>query len=349
MTKKVTMKDIAKKVGVSHPVVSAVINDNYKSVKVSEKTRKRVLEVVKEMSYFPNAAGRSLSNRRTSTIGFLLSDNAADGLSNAFYSRFLAAIEDACRRKKYGLNVSLYNLSNVDTFVFPQKVGQRSVDGLILAGYLEKTVVNHFREFGIPCICLGEDMEFENMIANVCTEIVPKLFEIFDYLVGLGHKKIGICDESHRHENCFSNRLRRQSSEAGRELPADIVEFTASTGFCDYQSGQDLYKEWVGLDINQRPTAMISSDQTVISFMQQLRSNGFRCPEDVSVVSTCDSRLCEYASPAVTAIRHPAVEMGEAAVNILVKAIEEDVDLTAADSVHHIPCKIIYRESCREI
>ena len=164
------MKDIANKVGVSHPVISAVINSNYKSIKVSEATRVRVRETIKEMSYFPNAAGRSLSNRKTSTIGFLLSNDVADGLSNAFYSSFLSSIEKACRDKGYGLNVSLYNLSNVDTFVFPQKVGQRSVDGLILAGYLEKAVVSHFREFGIPCICLGKDMEFENIVANVSSD-----------------------------------------------------------------------------------------------------------------------------------------------------------------------------------
>ena len=80
--------------------------------------------------------------------------------------------------------------------------------------------------------------------------------------------------------------------------------------------------------------------------MRELHRAGLNCPKDVSLVATCDSSMCEYAFPELTAIVHPTYEMGVSATNILVDSIEQDAELVPEKSVKDFLGHVEYRRSC---
>ncbi len=343
----VTLNDIARVVGVKKATVSRVLNNKPNPVKVSETTRAKIFRAAKELGYHPNAAARALSTRRTGHIGFILSDNVTDGWSNMFYSRMFAGVEQACRERGYGLNVSLYNISNIDTFVFPPKVGQRSVDGLVLTDYVKAAVAHRFREFDIPCVCIGDNTEVTELIPTVATDIVGGLFQTICYAVGLGHRRIAM-----------HTGIRRREREVGR-MVMERMEQSPETAGCrllltgeilntepDYTSGKPLMDLWLGMPPEERPTTIIASDQALQGLLRELRKHGVSCPRDVSLISSCNTSQCEFTDPPLTSLELNQQELGRIAANMLIDHLEQGTSLGPEMSRNDFPCRIIIRESC---
>jgi DNA-binding LacI/PurR family transcriptional regulator len=346
--KRTTIMDVAARAGVGKATVSYVLNSSRTRVPISEPTRQRVMKAAMECGYHPNAAARALSTNRTGHIGFILSDSITGGWANAYFATIFAGVEQAARQRGYGLNASLYNLSNIDSFVFPPKVGQRSVDGLVLTGYVQARVVSRFKEFGVPCVCIGDDMEVAELIPTVATDIVDGVFQGVEYGAKLGHVKI-----------CYCVAPSRRGREVG-ELLKKRVESTPSTAHCrlilfnppeqgDYKSARPLFERWSQTVLKDRSTLILASDQAAIGFISELQQHGLQCPRDVSLLSTCNTDLCNFCFPALTAVDLDLETLGEIAVGMLIDHLEEGKPLTTQMSQSNHPCKMILRNSCMQI
>jgi len=343
--RRVTIADVAARAGVGKSTVSYVMNASRTRVPISEKTRERVLEAARECGYHPNAAARALSTSRTGHIGFILSDRISGGWANAYFAQIFTGVEAAARRRGYGLNASLYNLSSIDSFVFPARVGQRSVDGLVLTGHVEAAVAERFREFQIPCVCIGDDTEVAGLIPTIATDIVSGTLEAVRHAAELGHKNVCYC---------------RFQSRRGREVADALLERMASdplTSQCrmamfdpadqvDYRSAEPLLEWWRMMPEVERPTVILTSDQAALAFLGQLTKHGLACPRDVSVISTCDSDLCRICHPALTAMDLSVTRLGEIAVELLIDHLEQDAPLTPQMSHNDHPCRLVVRDSC---
>ncbi len=342
----VTLKDIADAVGVGKSTVSVVLNNKPNRIKISEKTRERIFQAVKDLNYHPSAAARALATKRTGHLGFMLSDVVADGLANAFYGRHLAGVERVCRDRGYGLNVCLYNLSNIESFVFPAKVGQRSVDGLILADHVEKAVIERFREFGVPCVSLGESVEVLGEIPTVACQFVDGMFEVVRYLVSLGHKRIAYhVVETRRAQEVLHLVSRR--TETDPTMPGcRVVPFCSERVGRDYGSAPELVKQWLAHPPAERPTAIISSDQAIVALLTELDSHGLSCPRNISLVAGGDTSFCKFSRPAVTALAVDCDAMGGTAATMLIDHLEDNTPLTVASSQNDHPCWLVKRASC---
>jgi DNA-binding LacI/PurR family transcriptional regulator len=278
-------------------------------------------------------------------MGFILSDSITGGWANMYYASIFAGVEQACRLRGYGLNASLYNLSNVDSFVFPPKVGQRNVDGLVLAGYVEAAVVARFREFGIPCVCIGDNVEVAELIPTVACDIVSGTFEAIRYAASLGHEHIAY--------NVVPSRR-------GREVGQLLIEQARSnpeTAHCrislaepkdqdDYSAAGPMVQNWLQIPSAKRPTVMIASDQTLIAFIGEMVHHGLQCPRDISLISSCDTHLCTFSYPALTAINQNLNLLGQVAVDLLVDHLDNDKPLNPSMSQNNHPCRLVVRESC---
>ena len=122
-----TIKDIAKAVGVNPSTVSRVING---TASISEETREKINQAMKELDYHPNSLARSLVNGSTFTIGLVIDAGNRDAFSNAFFIQSVIAIETVAQTKGYSVlitNNSLSDSSNIKTLV-----QERKVDGIIL-------------------------------------------------------------------------------------------------------------------------------------------------------------------------------------------------------------------------
>jgi len=344
-----TMSEIARRVGVSRAAVSAVLNPNYKTIKISPETRAKIQKVLDTNQYVPNAIGQSLKSRRTGHLGFILSDTIAGGWENNYFAKILTGVETVCSRRGYGLNISRYNLSNIDSFVFPRRVGQRSVDGVVLvSGPIQAAVVKRFMEFGVPCVCVGEDVEVAELIPTISCDMVGALHQAVAYGASLGHRRIGYCFHSTR---------------CGREVAERFVEFSKSqpnTKECEitlmetpgegnYSAGGPLAGQWVGMPGDRRPTCLIGNDQIMVSILKEITRLGFRCPEDLGLISTVNSSLCEYSNPGLTSLNLDLAELGERAAGLLIDHLENGTVLSAKMSQNNFPASFVVRESCRLI
>ncbi len=344
-----TMREVARLAGVSHPVVSAVLNENFKSVKVSEKTRERVLRVVRECGYYPNAVGRALSTRRTGHIGFILSDTIADGLANVYYANCLAGIEDACRRRGYSLNISLYNLSNIDSFVFPPKVGQRAVDGLILGDCIEAAVLTKFREFGLPFVCIGDDVEVKQEIPAVVSDCIGHTMMCFRYLAKLGHRCIGYHSPVRRRALEFADVYVRMAAEDPELAGCSIKVLTTSQRGADYDCAKPVLTSWLTMRPADRPTAIFANYQIVLALLKEMHKHGLECPRDISLISGLDTKFCELTEPAITCVRQDMAGLGRMAARLLLDHVEGVRELEPRTYTHESAGILMERESVRRI
>lgn len=343
---RVTLKDIAKAVGVGESTVSRVLNRRPNPIKISEATIQKIFSTAKELGYHPNAAARALATRKTGHIGFILSDNVTDGFKNNFFAQGLAGVEQACRERGYGLNISLYNLSNVDSFVFPKKVCERSVDGLVLIGYIEAAVVHRFKEFGIPCIAINQNVEVAGLIPTVASDVVDGRYQAIRYAAKLGHRRF-----------LYDTGFHPYLQEVGK-LVVNRAKISPETSHCrikildipekksDYSTAKPILDYWMGMPAGERPTVIIATDQTLFALLKEMDKEGLRCPEDISLISSCDSNLCELSRPALTAVDMKLEQLGRTAANILIDCLESGEELTIEHSKNDFPCELVIRESC---
>lgn len=344
-----TLKDIAIAAGVKKSTASLVLNDKQGAVRVSDMTRRRIKDAARELNYHPNAAAQALATQRSGHLGFLLSDTVPDGWMNAYYAQFLDGAEVACREHGYGLTVSRSNLSNVDSFVFPARVGQRSVDGLLLSGYIQHAVLLRFQEFGIPCICLGESLELPDDAPVLSTETTEGMCLLIKHALKQGHRRIGLCLGDTRHARNKARKIIDRlavDKDAPRWQP---IVMEPKGAIFDYSMGQPLFEQWRAMPADRRPTLMIASDQILLGFLQALHQAGMRCPEDVSLISGCDTRLCEYASPALTALRVDRKQLSSLAVQWMVDHLEKGADLALAAKKENTMGKLVERESVKNL
>ncbi len=346
----VTLKDIAKQVGVQASTVSRVLNGKNTKIKVASETKRRIFTAVKELGYHPNASARSLVTSRTKHLGLIMSDKVTDGFSNTFYSKYIEGVEQACRACGYGLNISLYNLSCIKSFVLSEGIGQRSVDGLILLGYAQAEVLKEFQAFSIPCVFLGDDVEEEHTVATVASDLIGGILKAIEYLAWHGHQRIAMtniayrrdCDSVHLHEQLIAK------DSVAKNVNFSVLDLLGKV--CgDFRDGPLLMKYWLDLPEDERPTAIIASDQAHTSLLREMRKVGLRCPEDISLISYVNTRLCEFADPPLTAIRQNVIQLADVAVKMLLKHVQLEVPLTAGDSRVNFPCELIVRDSCTQL
>jgi LacI family transcriptional regulator len=339
----VRVPDIAKIVGLSAPSVYQILAKP-DHPRYSAATRHRVLKAAEEMGYHPNSAAKALSTKRTGHIGFILSDTIADGWANAAFAQVLAGVENTCHKLGFGLNISRYNLSNLDSFVFPPQVGQRSVDGLVLTGYVEAAVVQRFREFGIPCVCIGDNVEVGGMIPTIACDIVDGLFQAVQYAVRSGHRRIVYWIEQTRRGREVGQLLIDRSRNNPLTAPCQITLKGFPNELGNYNDGKSMMEDWLSGSREERPSLVIATDQALVGFLMEVVKKGFQCPRDISLMSSCDTRLCEFTFPPLSAVHYDLTKFGEIGATMLIDHLNDGKALTGQMSRTE-PCRFLVRES----
>lgn len=186
MKPKTSLKDIAKIVGVSIPLVSYVLSNKGKENRVSEKTAKRIREVAKELNYHPNWNARSLKTNKTRSIGVIVAD-----ISNPFFSNLARTIEDEAFSQDYTV---IFGSSDEKVEKFNKVLDflkMRQVDGFIIAAPEgSREIIADLAKAGIPFVLI--DRYFNDLTTNYVTvDNFKASMQATNYLLGKGNKKIG--------------------------------------------------------------------------------------------------------------------------------------------------------------
>ena len=326
-----TIRDVAKRAGVSYTTVSHVLNNTRP---VSDDKRARVQAAIAEMHYVPSAPARSLKAKATSTIGLVVPNN-----TNPYFAEFARCTEGSLKRRGYRVF-----LCNSDNNVVTQReclraLHQNRIDGLIVASVDDnESIAEDLKAVRVPVVIV------DRPVAGLDADLVQIDHEAgammaTHHLLDLGHTRIG-CIAGERETAVSAIRVagfKRAMAERGVEvLPGAIVEgnFTCPGG---YAAARELFD-------TVAPTAIFASnDMMAIGALRAAAERGLRIPADCSIVGFDDIEMSRYVYPALSTVGQAILRLGDAAANTLLERIHGIVIGPAR--THLIEPRLLVRES----
>jgi len=309
----VTISDVAKHAGVSVSLVSRVTNADPTLV-VKDDTRERVLDAIRELGYQPNAAARGLRIARTSTIGILIPD-----LANATYAAIVAGAEERAGELDH---VVLIGAPGADTEAWAAGYARLArlgrVDGLLIAtAVADRAFEQLLASSRFPLVLVNRRLAGFHGSVRVRDEQAAAA--AVRHLVELGHRRIAhlagplAADTAARRLEGFRAAMR----EAGLPLEPELV---VEAGY-DEESGGRGMTELLGRA--DAPTAVVVANvRAAVGALKSLRERGLAAPAFMSVVAIHDTPVAQYVEPALTTVTLPLHEMGRAAVDALMTAVD---------------------------
>ena len=325
-----TIYDVAGAAKVSLATVSRVMNN---PEKVNPETRERVLRVIKELGYRPNAIARGLASRKSTTVGIVMAD-----VSRASTSQLLGGIIDIA--KKYDYAVKLFSMGeNEDIKETMRAVVAEQVDGILfLNDELDKEqmdmVMGLIKEAQIPVVLCNVIYEDED-IPSVSIDYEKATYEITRELLAEGKKKVYFVTTVRRYTVNVHKGIgyRKAMTEAGLE---PLVFRTSG----DVAVNSLHFDEFIR---NNKVDSIITvRDSIAVSFINVAINNGLSIPEDVSVVGLQNTKYAILSRPTLTCVDTPVYDIGAVSMRLLTKYMQQE-EVTESKVV--LPYTIVKRES----
>jgi DNA-binding LacI/PurR family transcriptional regulator len=318
----ITIRDVAKKADVSVATVSRVINH---SATVKEATRQKVLSAIKECGFTYNAIARSLSTKKSVTIGVVVPT-----IINPVFAQSTKGIQDFSNSCGYSiiLGNSDYSSDVEDRLIEVFK--EKRVEGIILTcSNIHHEYIQRLKQFSLPFVLLY-NTPFDKTLNFVTIDNYKAAYEIVEHLVKLGHRRIGMIagrfDMSDRSLARFQAFKACLKDHGIPDRPIYFIETDLS-----FEGGRKAMEAL--LDIIPPLTGIFcSNDFMAMGAMKSIREKGLRIPEDISIVGFDDIEMASYFSPELTTIHQPAYEMGLKGAELLFNISSGDLK----DSQHII-------------
>ncbi|MFP4229481.1 MAG: LacI family DNA-binding transcriptional regulator [Salinivenus sp.] len=318
MGSKTTIKDVAKRAGVSSATVSNVINEKGK---VSESTRKTVLQAIEELNYRPNAsAQRRLQRGGRNSIGVVVKE-----IQNPYFAEVTVGAQRAATEAGYEIMLSSSEGDRDTEQGIVELFVERDVDGIIINPLLDREAdLSHLFELkrrNIPFVLLEEVHGLRSNLVDI--DNVKAARELTQYLIDLGHTDLVhfAGPEYSMHSKERVEGFRKTFFESGLVYSEDFVVRAGAYMREGYETGRAYFRE---RDRSEWPTAVICyNDLVAIGLLRALRELNVKVPEEVSVTGFDNIEHCEYAPVPLTTMGVPTLEMGQTSVEVLVRQIEE--------------------------
>lgn len=325
-----TIYDVAGAARVSLATVSRVLNN---PEKVNEETRKRVLEVIKQLGYRPNAIARGLASRKTTTVGIIVSD-----ITRASVSQMIHGIMTIAKQFSYSIKIfSMNDEPSLDDFV--RLVVAEQVDGVIfLNDELDQNQMNQIKKMlddsNVPFILSNVISEDQNIPA-VNIDFETAAYEITKKMIENGRKNIYLFSTVRRYS--ANNRKEAGYIKAMEEVGLEPKIFRTS-GDPDINSLH--FAEFFN---NHEVDGVISvRDSIAVSFMNIAQKNGHKIPEDILVVGFQNTKYAQLSRPTLTCVDTPVYDLGAVAMELLTKIMKEE---PVEETKIVLPYSVFYRES----
>ena len=303
----VTIDDVARRAGVSTATVSRVFSN---SGRVSPHTREKVLRAAAEMNYKPRAYRRQQDIRKT--VGIVFSDRFFKSLTTTpFYGEVMAGIEQSLRENKHDVLIrALTDQGDQDLKSIQSLHDKRQLGGLLVIGYeIKREFILQLLRVGVPIVAVDNDL-WADKLDCVVNEDYLGAVEMVDYLIGLGHRRIGfICGPlSHKSLDLRYQGYKDSLAKAGIAFEDNLVRIADS--FFGIPEGERMAADI--LTTNQpRPTAIFAAiDLLAIGALAAARRLGLSVPDDLSIAGYDDIEMARHVTPPLTTIRNPKWEMG---------------------------------------
>ncbi|MFQ6066884.1 MAG: LacI family DNA-binding transcriptional regulator, partial [bacterium] len=338
----ITIRDVAKLAGVAVSTASLALNNRKR---VSEATRKKVITAAQKLNYYPSSIARRFALNKTHTIAlcaFISGEHPLGG----FYMPVIQGIIDVVNASNYSFQLDIrgeYQSSSTKRETLTRLAKHKMVDGLLILSHwpLSFKEVMDLEQMGFPYVIV--DGGISGLEANcVGVDNFGGAQKAVEYLIGLGHKKIGFITGPPDHQHSME-RIRGYK-EALKRNNIKYDEKLVFQGDFHKKSGQEGMKYL--LDLSSPPSAVfVANDNMALAAMKIIKEKGLRIPEDISIVGFDDIEAASQLDPLLTTVKQPLYEMGEKAARllfILLNNQKNDPQEILLDT------QLVIRESCRE-
>lgn len=312
--KRTTLKDIANALNISPAAVSKAMHDDSR---ISDKTKKAVKRIAKELDYQPNHLASALRKGKSNLVGVIVPRTNSN-----FFSSVLENMEVVLNKAGYNIIITQSNESfekeckNIDTLLFTQ------VDGIIASMANETVDLSHYEKIkskGIPLI-LFDRGENDLNVDYVGINDYDSSHMIVEHLVEKGCKRIAHIG-GYRRTRIFNNRIRGYvDALKENNLPIDdslIVESSLTL-----EDGRREMEQL--LQLKNRPDAVyIASDYAALGALQILNENNINVPEDIRLIGFGNEPFTSLVTPSISSIKQHSKDIGRLAAETFLKRVDE--------------------------
>ncbi|MDN5277826.1 MAG: LacI family transcriptional regulator [Clostridiales bacterium] len=331
----VTIRDVAKRAGVSLGTVSRYLN----GYRLREENRLKVEKAIQELGFKQNIIAKGLKSNRSMTIGVVIDD-----FTNIFCTSIVTAIERTVEKENYSIILCDYE---GDTEKLEQKLNflrDRFVDGLILfSNNVRLSIMDEYIREGIPIVIVNEDIPGFNT-DKVLVDNAGASFRAVERFIHSNHTKIAIINGP---PNSWVSQQRFEGYKQALEaynLPVESrwIKYGNFTTVGGYLAAKEFFE---GPDI---PTALyVTNYYMTLGAVMAIHELNIKVPQELSLIGFDYFELSDVIKPSLTVIEQPTSKMGEIAGNLILKRIKGDY--TGYPEVHRLHTRMIVRDSVRVI
>lgn len=331
----VTIKDIAKKVGVSPSTVSRVING---SAAISDKTKNKIYAAMDDLNYHTNSLAKNFASGTTNTIGLIIDAEDDNTFSNAFFNRSVYAVEKAAQASGYNLLITNNRESAAEKLVF-----ERKVDGIILPTSCVSTkLIQTLKENKFPFIILGEPAikKSETNWIDINNKLGSE--SAVEHFAEMGYKNIAFITEN---QTTLFSQKRVEGYKSGLK----------NSGLKQYdnfivESGEEISNACVKvlelIRAPQSPDAFLCSNNLIaFQVLKALKEVKIKVPEEVGIITFDNYPIAEYMDPPLTVVDVDTYSLGKQAASNLINNIKH---AERGEQQTIISTKLIIRESTKK-
>ena len=334
----ITIHDIAKALGIDSSTVSRALNN---SSRVSEKTKKRILEKAHALGYQRNSLASNLRTNKTNTIGVIV-----PRISRNFFSNIISGIEDAAYQEGYNVIIC----QSLESFDREKKIMEtllaNRVDGILLSTSMETLSLDHLKPYlthGGPIVFYDRPCNFENC-SSITINDYKGSFKATEHLILNGCKDI-VYFSGPETVALYQNRKKGYVDALAKHNIAYRSDYCMASNLSE-NDGIRLAEQM--LKLPQVDGLFSSNDTAAIGAMKYLKNQGVSVPNDIAVVGFNNHPISSVIEPSLTTINQPDFIMGQLASSMLIRQIKQG-DIGVSKETEILDVELIIRNSSQKI
>lgn len=309
----ISIEDIARAAGVSHSTVSRALHG---SSLIRIEVRERIQRLAHEMGYTPNAIAQSLQNRRTSTIGLVVTS-----IDDPFLSDIVKGVEEVARVGGFSVLLSATHNDPEQEMEIIETFHRRRVDGILVASSrITAKYKKRLDQIRLPTVFINSQAESQdNLLHWVAVDDRTGAQLAVEHLLQLGHRSIGYLGVNCRPKSNQQRLEGYQNALADARIAGErdwvvIAPGNEASDEEDVAAGQAQLPHLLAAGTT---AVFCYNDMVAIGVLMACKERGIAVPETLSVVGYDDIRMASYVSPALTTIHQPKVELGHLATEVM--------------------------------
>ncbi len=332
-----TIRDVAKKSGLSVSTVSLVLNEKSS---VAKETRDKVQKVIAELNYHPQRSARGLASKSSGNIGLILTDDHFN-VAEPFYTRVFLGTEFEARKHNYYVLLTTVAPTVRGTKEMPRFLLEHNVDGVIIVGKIGTPWIEYVRQLNLPIMLVDYEIP-RHRLSTVTMDNNGGARLVVEHLLELGHTRIGFIGGDVEHPS-IAARYRAYSDvlqSHGIEIDSSWKSINETdTGI---ENGYRAAKRLLCTAAN-RPTAVFAAnDAMALGCMKYCKEVGLSVPESVAIVGFDNIEAGLLVEPRLTTVNVHREDMGAMAVRRLVEMMRDKTDTMVTTTT---PVELVIRES----